>query len=83
MAEADFKCDVLISYRHKDEVWVVDTLLVALENAGLKVCIDLHDSVPGKPSRHNTRDACMESKDNVLVMTPAWTASEWTLATTF
>ncbi len=75
---ADFKYDVFISYSHKDEEWVVDTLLSALENAGLKVCIDFRDFVPGKPSRHNMRDACKESKYTVLVMTPAWMASEWT-----
>ena len=74
----DFKYDVFISYSHKDEEWVVDTLLSALENAGLKVCIDFRDFIPGKPSRHNMRDACKESKYTVLVMTPAWMASEWT-----
>ena len=74
----DFKYDVFISYSHKDEEWVVDTLLSALENADLKVCIDFRDFVPGKPSRHNMRDACKESKYTVLVMTPAWMASEWT-----
>ena len=74
----DFKYDVFISYSHKDEEWVVDTLLSALENAGLKVCIDFRDFIPGKPSRHNMRDACKQSKYTVLVMTPAWMASEWT-----
>jgi tetratricopeptide (TPR) repeat protein len=74
----DFKYDVFISYSHKDEIWVVDTLLTTLENAGLKVCIDFRDFVPGKPSRHNMRDACKDSKYTVLVMTPAWMASEWT-----
>jgi hypothetical protein len=57
---------------------VVNTLLPSLEDAGLKVCIDFRDFVPGKPSRHNMRDACKESAYTVLVMTPAWIASEWT-----
>jgi len=77
MAE-EFKYDVFISYSHKEEEWAVDTLLPALEGAGLKVCIDFRDFVPGKPSRHNMRDACKESAHTVLVMTPAWIASEWT-----
>jgi tetratricopeptide (TPR) repeat protein len=78
MAETDFKYDVFISYSHKDEEWVVDTLLSALEDAGWKVCIDFRDFVPGKPSRHNMRDAVKQSAYTVLVMTPAWVASEWT-----
>src|SRR6266542_2673196 len=78
MAETEFKYDVFISYSHKDEEWVVNILLPALEAAGLKVCIDFRDFVPGKPSRHNMRDACKESAYTVLVMTPAWMASEWT-----
>jgi hypothetical protein len=36
----EYKYDVFISYSHKDEDWVVNTLLPALENVGLKVCID-------------------------------------------
>jgi tetratricopeptide (TPR) repeat protein len=78
MAETEFKYDVFISYSHKDEKWVVDILLSALESTGLKVCIDFRDFKPGKPSRHNMRDACKESAFTVLVMTPAWMASEWT-----
>jgi tetratricopeptide (TPR) repeat protein len=78
MADTEFKYDVFISYSHKDEEWVVNTLLPSLEDAGLKVCIDFRDFVPGKPSRHNMRDACKESAYTVLVMTPAWVASEWT-----
>src|SRR5688572_25139259 len=78
MAETDFKYDVFISYSHRDEEWVVNTLLPSLEDAGLKVCIDFRDFVPGKPSRHNMRDACRESAYTVLVMTPAWVTSEWT-----
>ena len=35
MADTEFKYDVFISYSHKDEEWVVNTLLPALEDAGL------------------------------------------------
>ena len=46
----EYKYDVFISYSHKDEGWVVNTLLPALENAGLKVCIDFRDFEAGKIS---------------------------------
>ena len=75
MAEAEYKYDVFISYSHKDEEWAVYTLLPALEGAGLKVCIDFRDFMPGKPSRDNMRDVCKESAHTVLVMPPAWMAS--------
>jgi tetratricopeptide (TPR) repeat protein len=77
MPEETYQYDVFISYSHKDEPWAVETLLPALEDAGLKACIDFRDFTPGKPSRHNMRDACKESARTLLVMTPAWMASEW------
>jgi hypothetical protein len=73
----DFKYDVFISYSHKNKEWVCKTLLQRLEHANLKVCIDFRDFKPGKPSRHNMRDACKESAHTLLVMTPAWVTSEW------
>jgi len=78
MPETDFKYDVFISYSHKDEEWVVNTLLPALENAGLSVCIDYRDFDAGKPSIVNMEDAVDESRHTVLVLTPNWTGSEWT-----
>ena len=74
----EYTYDVFISYSHKDEDWVVGVLLPALENEGLKACIDFRDFKAGKPSRDNMRDACKESQTTLLVMTPAWMASEWT-----
>ncbi|MCP4141946.1 MAG: toll/interleukin-1 receptor domain-containing protein [Chloroflexi bacterium] len=74
----DYKYDVFISYSHADEDWVVNTLLPTIEDAGIKACIDFRDFVPGKPSRANMRDAVKESAYTLLVMTPAWMASEWT-----
>ena len=50
MVETEFKYDVFISYSHKDEEWVVNTLLPRLENAGLKVCIDYRDFNVGTPA---------------------------------
>jgi hypothetical protein len=79
MADADFKFDVFISYSHKDEEWVVNTLLPSLERTGLKVCIDFRDFEPGKPALINMEGATENSRHTVLVMTPNWVSSEWTL----
>jgi len=75
----NFDFDVFISYSHKDEEWVTKTLLSRLENADLKVCIDFRDFEPGKAALHNIRDAAKRSQRTLLVMTPNWASSEWTL----
>jgi hypothetical protein len=75
----EFKYDVFISYSHADEEWVENVLLKTLEDAGLRVCIDFRDFIPGKPSITNMQDAASESRHTVLVLTPAWLKSEWTL----
>jgi protein toll len=62
----DYKYDVFISYSHKDEDWVVNTLLPALELAGLKVCIDYRDFKAGKASIFNMQDSAKESRQIVL-----------------
>lgn len=76
---AQFKYDVFISYSHADEDWVENTLLKALEDAGLRVCIDFRDFAVGRPSIINMQDAALESRHTVLVMTQSWIKSEWTL----
>jgi len=79
MAETEFKYDVFISYSRKDEDWAVNILLPALENAGLKVCIDFRDFEAGKPTILAMQDAAKESHHVVLVLTRNWLAGEWTL----
>ena len=75
----EYKFDVFISYSHKDEEWVVNTLLPALENAGLKVCIDYRDFKAGKASIFNMQDSAKESRQIVLNLTRNWLDSEWSL----
>jgi tetratricopeptide (TPR) repeat protein len=75
----DYKYDVFISYSHKDEDWVVNTLLPALEDAGLKVCIDFRDFKAGKASIFNMQDSVKESRHVVLNLTRNWLDSEWSL----
>jgi len=78
-AETEYPYDVFISYSHHDEKWVTDTLLPRLEKAGLRVCIDYRDFAPGKAALLNMQDAAKNSRHTVLVLTPAWVESEWTL----
>src|SRR5688572_4866602 len=77
MAETDFKYDVFISYSHKDEEWVVNTLLPVLENAGLNVYIDYRDFEAGIPSLVNMENAVENSRHTITVLTPNWIDSEW------
>ncbi len=79
MAETEFKYDVFISYSHKDEEWVRNVLLPTLEKQGLKVCIDYRDFIAGKPAIINMADASETSRHTLLVLTPRWVESEWTL----
>ena len=76
---ADFKYDVFISYSHKDEEWVRNVLLPTLEKQGLKVCIDYRNFIAGKPAIINMADASETSRHTLLVLTPRWVESEWTL----
>ncbi|RQW78751.1 MAG: TIR domain-containing protein, partial [Geobacter sp.] len=80
MAETqEYRYDVFISYSHADEAWVEGTLLPRLEGAGLRVCIDFRDFLPGKAALFNMQDAARDSRFTLLVLTPDWVKSEWTL----
>jgi hypothetical protein len=70
--------DVFISYSHHDEEWVANTLLPRLEEARLRVGIDFR-FVAGRPVLLNMQYAALNSRHTVLVLTPAWIASERTL----
>jgi tetratricopeptide (TPR) repeat protein len=79
MAEQpDYRYDVFISYSHKDETWVTQTLLPRLEKAGLRVCIDYRDFRPGAPSVKEMKRAVSESRKTLLILTPDYLASGWT-----
>lgn len=78
MADTQFKYDVFISYNHADEKWVVDTLLPALESAGLKVCIDFRDFEAGKPAAYNMQNAAKESRHVLITASQNWLSGEWT-----
>ncbi|HUT37573.1 MAG TPA: toll/interleukin-1 receptor domain-containing protein [Planctomycetota bacterium] len=75
----DFEFDVFISYSSKDKEWVRGELLKRIEQAGLKVCIDFRDFKAGRAALLNMQDAVRTSQRTLLVLTPHWFASEWTL----
>lgn len=78
MADTQFKYDVFISYNHADEKWVVDTLLPALESAGLKVCIDYKDLGAGEIASVGMEKAIETSHAMLLVLTQNWFKGKWT-----
>jgi hypothetical protein len=69
--------DVFISYSHKDSVWVRETLLSKLEAHGFSVMIDYRDFRTGSLSVEEMQRGVLESRHLVLVLTPAYVASEW------
>lgn len=71
--------DVFISYSHRDEEWVAGTLLPRLEAAGFRICIDFRDFKVGRAAFLNMQDAVANSRQTLVVMTPAWVESQWTL----
>jgi hypothetical protein len=78
MTAPDTSYDVFISYSHADATWVWDWLRPRLEAAGLRVCLDRRDFDVGVPSLENMERAVDHSRHTLLVLTPAWVASEWT-----
>lgn len=70
--------DVFISYSHKDADWVQNWLVPRLKQAGLTVCTDDIFDI-GVPALVNMERAVAASRHTLLVLTPAWVKSEWTL----
>jgi hypothetical protein len=69
--------DVFISYSHEDRTWVSELLLPRLERAELKVLVDYRDFEIGAPSLVNVERAVDVSRHTLVVLTPAWIASQW------
>ena len=70
--------DVFISYSTQDKHWVRGELLPTLEAAGLRVGIDFRDFRPGAPTITEIERLAETSERTLLVLTPAYVASEWT-----
>jgi hypothetical protein len=71
--------DVFISYSHADQTWVWGWLIPRLKDAGLAVCTDRESFDIGVPSLINMENAVAASRHTLLVLTPAYLASEWTM----
>lgn len=72
-----FAYDVFISYARADQGWVLDHLLPILEAAGLRVCLDMRDFMPGAPIIAETERAIVDSRKTLLVLTPDYLDSAW------
>ncbi len=68
--------DVFISYAAADRAWVWGWLVPRLKDAGLVICTD-RDFAVGAPQVENISRAIDASCHVLLVLSPAWVASEW------
>lgn len=70
--EKTYRYDVFISYRwvDPDKAWVRNELKTALENAGLEVCLDVDDFVPGRDLIGEMERASTESRRGICVLSP-------------
>lgn len=74
MNEQAYRYEVFISYRwiSPDQEWVRDRLFPALEAAGLKVCLDVEDFVPGRNLILEMERAGLQSRQVVCVISPEY-----------
>lgn len=74
MNSANYAYDVFVSYRwvDPDQKWVRDQLVPALSAAGLKVCLDVEDFVPGRDLILEMTRAGKESRHALCVLSPAY-----------
>lgn len=70
----EYPYDVFVSYRHQepDKSWVRQTFVPALEEAGLRVCVDHRDFRLGAPLVTEMARAVEQSQTTVAVLTPAY-----------
>lgn len=75
--------DVFIDYSHRNRNWVLEFLLPQLDAAGVKVCIDERDFELGAPIMLETERALHASRYILLVLTPDYMQSDWTVPLVF
>ncbi|MEZ4727144.1 MAG: toll/interleukin-1 receptor domain-containing protein [Caldilineaceae bacterium] len=69
--------DLYLSYTDADRAWVATELLPDLVQRGLRICLPERDFDIGRPRLDNIERAIARSRHTLIVMTPAWLASEW------
>lgn len=69
---------VFVSYSSQDRDWVQRTLVPELEHHGFHVVIDFRDFPAGKLGIHSMEEAVLCTNRTLIVLTPAYLASEWT-----
>jgi hypothetical protein len=74
MSTIDHAYDAFVSYRHQepDKSWVRGYLVPALEDAGLRVCVDHRDFRLGAPLVTEMARAVEESRWTIAVLSPAY-----------
>jgi hypothetical protein len=75
-ADSSYEFDAFVSYSHDDRAFVVETLVPALRNAGLRVVID-DDFQPGAASIVEMERAVERSRHTLVVLSPAYVNSGW------
>lgn len=72
MAKPPYTFDVFVSYRwvEPDQNWVRDKLVPALKSAGLKVCLDVEDFVPGRDLILEMNRAGSASRHALCILSP-------------
>jgi hypothetical protein len=72
MSSKYYEYDVFISYRwvDPDQEWVREYLVPALKSAGLRVCLDVEDFVPGRDLIIEMSRAGAESARALCVLSP-------------
>lgn len=72
--EEAYKYDVFISYRWitPDQEWVREQLYPALKSAGLRVCLDVEDFVPGRDLILEMERAGKEARQVLCVISPEY-----------
>ena len=73
----DSECDAFVSYSHKNQSWVLNWLLPRLKIAGLRICVDVENFALGAPLIAEIERAIIESRKTIVVLSPAYLASEW------